>query len=92
MPGPSATASARSASSSTRLPASSDRLRLAVSATGSVMNSIPRPATTGCWDTGVAIVQSPAPLAGEATNEVFRRLLGMSPEQIDALRAAEVIF
>ena len=36
-------------------------------------------------------VQHAAPLPGADTDEVLRRLLGLSPQEIDALRAAEVI-
>ena len=37
-------------------------------------------------------VQHAAPLPGVDADEVFQRLLGLSPQQIDSLRAAEVIY
>jgi crotonobetainyl-CoA:carnitine CoA-transferase CaiB-like acyl-CoA transferase len=36
-------------------------------------------------------VRSAAPMPGADTDDVFRSLLGFSPEQIDQLRAAAVI-
>ena len=37
-------------------------------------------------------VQHAAPLPGVDTDEVFQRLLGLTPHEIDSLRAAEVIY
>ena len=37
-------------------------------------------------------VQHAAPLAGVDTDDVFQRMLGLSPREIDSLRAAEIIY
>jgi crotonobetainyl-CoA:carnitine CoA-transferase CaiB-like acyl-CoA transferase len=37
-------------------------------------------------------VQHAAPLSGVDTDDIFQRILGLSPPEIDALRAAEIIY
>ena len=39
-----------------------------------------------------AILRSPAPLLGEHTDEIFQNHLGMSPEEIQALKEEQVIY
>ena len=62
IPGPSATASRCMASSRRCSRALTARDWAAVSTMGSVMVSMLKPATMGCWDAGVAMVQRPTPL------------------------------
>src|SRR6266545_3714588 len=65
-PGPSATASVRAASSRRRSLAFNETVWPAVSASGSVICSMPRAATMGCCEAGVAMVQRPTPLRSAA--------------------------
>ncbi len=48
----------------------------------------PGPVTRLC--TTPAVIERPAPLYGQHTDEVFRELLGLTGDEIDALRAAGV--